>query len=82
MQGVAGCSKRRQPTDQRELGFVGAGWRVTDDFSERLTVGNCGELSILAYESCWRSTAGYRRRSGATPQEVVGKGRPCKRTNE
>ncbi len=28
-----------------------AGWRVTDDSSERLLVGNCGKLSILAYES-------------------------------
>ena len=34
-----------------ERAFVGAGWRVTDDFSERLLVGNCGELSMLAYES-------------------------------
>jgi hypothetical protein len=34
----------------RQRGFVGAGWRVTDDFSEYLLVGNCGELSILAYE--------------------------------
>jgi hypothetical protein len=34
-----------------ERGFVGAGWRVTDDASERLMVGNCGKLSILAYES-------------------------------
>jgi hypothetical protein len=30
---------------------VGAGWRVTDDSSEHLLVGNCGKLSILAYES-------------------------------
>ena len=39
--------------DQREIerGFVGAGWRVTDDSSERLLVGNCGKLSILTYES-------------------------------
>jgi hypothetical protein len=39
--------------DQREIerGFVDAGWRVTDDSSERLTVGNCGKLSILAYKS-------------------------------
>ena len=33
------------------LGFVGAGWRVTDGSSEHLTVGNWGNLSILAYES-------------------------------
>jgi hypothetical protein len=41
-------------TNQREIerGFVGAGWRVTDDSSEHLTVGNRGKLSILAYESC------------------------------
>jgi hypothetical protein len=46
--------KRRAPTDQREIerGFIGAGWRVTDDSSERLMVGNRGKLSILAYESC------------------------------
>jgi hypothetical protein len=37
-----------------ERGFVGAGWRVTDDASGHLTVGNCGKLSILAYESCIR----------------------------
>jgi hypothetical protein len=39
--------------DQKEieLGFVGAGWRVTDDSSEHLLVGNRGKLSILAYES-------------------------------
>jgi hypothetical protein len=44
---------RRQPTDQREVerGFVGAGWRVTDDSSGHLTVDNCGKLSVLAYES-------------------------------
>jgi hypothetical protein len=43
--------------DQREIecGFVGAGWRVSDDSSRRLMVGNRGKLSILAYESCWRS---------------------------
>ncbi len=43
--------------DQREieLGFVGAGWRVTDDSSEHLTVGSCGKLSILAYGSCMRT---------------------------
>ena len=48
-----GREGRRQPTDQREIerGFVGAGWRVTDDSSEHLLVGNCGKLSILAYES-------------------------------
>jgi hypothetical protein len=48
-----GCRKRRGPTNQREivLGFVGAGWRVTDGSSEHLTVGNWGNLSILAYES-------------------------------
>jgi hypothetical protein len=34
-----------------ELGFVSAGWRVADDSSEHLLVGNCGKLSILAYES-------------------------------
>jgi hypothetical protein len=47
------CRKRRRPTDQREIerSFVGAGWRVTDDSSEHLTVGNWGNLSILAYES-------------------------------
>jgi hypothetical protein len=39
--------------DQREieLSFVGAGWRVTDNSSEHLTVGNRGKLSILAYEA-------------------------------
>jgi hypothetical protein len=49
-----GCRERRKPTDQREIecGFVGAGWRVTDDSSEHLLVGNCGKLSILAYGSC------------------------------
>jgi hypothetical protein len=48
-----GCRKRRPPTNRREIeqGFVGAGWRVTDDSSEHLMVGNCGKLSILAYES-------------------------------
>jgi hypothetical protein len=48
-----GCRKRRRITNQREieLGFVGAGWRVTGNSSEHLTVGNCGYLSILAYES-------------------------------
>ncbi len=30
---------------------MGAGWRVTDDSSEHLLVGNCGKLTILAYES-------------------------------
>jgi hypothetical protein len=46
--------ERRTPTDQREveLGFVDAGWRVSDDSSRRLMVGNRGKLSILAYESC------------------------------
>ncbi len=46
--------KRRTPTDQRviERGFVDAGWRVIDDSSRRLMVGNRGKLSILAYESC------------------------------
>lgn len=46
--------ERRRPTNQREIerGFVGAGWRVTDDSSEHLTVGNRGKLSMLAYESC------------------------------
>ncbi len=34
------------------LGFVGAAWRVTDDSSEHLTVGNHRKLSILAYGSC------------------------------
>ena len=33
------------------MGFIGAGWRVTDDSSGHLLVGNCGKLSILAYES-------------------------------
>jgi hypothetical protein len=49
----AACKKRRRPTNQREIerGFVGAGWRVTDNSSEHLTVGNRGKLSILAYES-------------------------------
>jgi hypothetical protein len=39
--------------DQGEIerGFIGAGWRVTDDSSKHLLVGNCGKLSILAYES-------------------------------
>jgi hypothetical protein len=47
------CRKRRGLTNQREIecGFVGAGWRVTDDSSEHLTVGNRGKLSILAYEA-------------------------------
>ena len=47
------CRGRRQPTDQEEIefGFISAGWRVTDDSSEHLLVGNCGRLSILAYES-------------------------------
>jgi hypothetical protein len=46
--------RRRTPTDQREIErcFVDAGWRVTDDSSRRLMVGNRGKLSILAYESC------------------------------
>ena len=54
---ATGRRNRRQPIDQREieLGFVGAGWRVTDDSSEYLTVGSCGKLSILAYESCIRT---------------------------
>ena len=30
---------------------MGAGWRMTNDSSKHLMVGNCGELSILAYES-------------------------------
>ncbi|MDQ5827541.1 MAG: hypothetical protein M3441_25615 [Chloroflexota bacterium] len=54
-QGAAtGRRNRKQPIGQREieLSFVGAGWRVTDDSSEHLTVGNCGKLSILAYGSC------------------------------
>jgi hypothetical protein len=49
-----GRRRRRLPTDQEDIqrGFVGAGWRrVTDDFSEYHLVGNCGNLSILAYES-------------------------------
>jgi hypothetical protein len=48
-----GRRERRQPADHREIerGFVGAGWRVTDDSSEHLLVGNRGKLSILAYES-------------------------------
>jgi hypothetical protein len=33
-----------------ERGFIGAGWRVTDDASGHLIVGNCDKLSILAYE--------------------------------
>jgi hypothetical protein len=51
--GIRGVGRRRQLTDQREIerAFIGAGWRVTDDSSERLLVGNCGRLSILAYES-------------------------------
>jgi hypothetical protein len=45
--------EKEVPVDQREieLGFLGAGWRVTDDSSEHLLVGNSGKLSILAYES-------------------------------
>ena len=48
---------RRQPTDQKgiERSFAYAGWRVTDDSSEHLMVGNCGKLSILAYKS-WMGT--------------------------
>jgi hypothetical protein len=48
-----GYRKRRRPTNQREIepGFVGAGWRVSDASSAHLTVGNWGNLSILAYES-------------------------------